>query len=79
MSRLVRYVVNSTTVRLTEVKLSRDPYEYTAEMPSKGVRNSVIDSLDNMYQVPEKSLAIIRDIVNSLHNASLMSVDSSCY
>lgn len=43
-------------------------------MPSKGVRNSVIDGLEMWYQVPERSLAIIREIVNLLHSSSLMLV-----
>lgn len=41
-------------------------------MPSKGVRNSVIDGLEMWYQVPEKSLKTIRDIVALLHSSSLM-------
>ncbi|CAG7555112.1 unnamed protein product [Fusarium equiseti] len=48
------------------------PQKYLEMMPSKGFRNAVIDGLEVWYQVPEKPLAIIRDIVNHLHSASLM-------
>ncbi|KAK6084429.1 polyprenyl synthetase [Seiridium cupressi] len=48
------------------------PQHYLESMPSKGVRNSVIDGLEMWYQVPERSLATIREIVNLLHSSSLM-------
>ncbi|KAF4984888.1 hypothetical protein FZEAL_41 [Fusarium zealandicum] len=48
------------------------PRKYLEMMPSKGVRNAVIDGLEVWYQVPEKSLAVIRDIIDLLHSASLM-------
>ncbi|KAJ4007490.1 geranylgeranyl pyrophosphate synthetase [Fusarium irregulare] len=48
------------------------PQKYLEMMPSKGFRNAVIDGLEVWYQVPEKPLAIIRDIINHLHSASLM-------
>lgn len=50
------------------------PQAYLEMMPSKGVRNAVIDGLEVWYQVPEKSLAVIREIVNLLHSSSLMYV-----
>ena len=43
-------------------------------MPSKDVRNAVIDGLEAWYHVPEKSLRVIRDIVTMLHSSSLMYV-----
>ncbi|QPC69260.1 hypothetical protein HYE68_000012 [Fusarium pseudograminearum] len=48
------------------------PQKYLEMIPSKGFRNAVIDGLEVWYQVPEKPLAIIRDLVNHLHSASLM-------
>lgn len=59
---------------LTYVKLILEPEKYITSMPSKGVRNTVIDGLEAWYQVPESSLATIREIVNALHSASLMQV-----
>ncbi|KAI1765276.1 isoprenoid synthase domain-containing protein [Hypoxylon sp. FL1150] len=48
------------------------PYQYLEMMPSKGVRNAVIDGLEVWYHVPERSLTVIRDIVKLLHSSSLM-------
>ncbi|KAF1946549.1 terpenoid synthase, partial [Clathrospora elynae] len=48
------------------------PSYYLESLPSKGVRNSVVDGLEAWYRVPEQSLSTIRDIVNKLHCASLM-------
>ncbi|KAF5970868.1 Terpenoid synthase [Fusarium coicis] len=48
------------------------PQKYLEMMPSKGCRNAIIDGLEVWYQVPEKPLTIIRDIVNHLHSPSLM-------
>lgn len=53
------------------------PQKYLEMMPSKGIRNAVIDGLEVWYQVPDKSLSIIRDIINLLHNSSLMQVHLS--
>jgi hypothetical protein len=49
-----------------------EPEKYISSMPSKGVRNTVIDGLEAWYQVPEASLTTIREIVNMLHSSSLM-------
>lgn len=80
---LTQYEEVSTT-SLTEfflilmiVQIVLQPQHYLESMPSKGVRNSVIDGLEMWYQVPERSLAIIRKIVNLLHTSSLMLVSSS--
>ncbi|XXH01034.1 hypothetical protein Hte_007385 [Hypoxylon texense] len=48
------------------------PYQYLEMMPSKGVRNAVIDGLEVWYHVPERSLSVIREIVKLLHSSSLM-------
>ncbi|KAG9496483.1 hypothetical protein J7337_011259 [Fusarium musae] len=48
------------------------PQKYLEMMPSKGFRNAIIDGLEVWYQVPEKPLTTIRDIVNHLHSASLI-------
>ncbi|KAM0267002.1 hypothetical protein ACHAPA_006390 [Fusarium lateritium] len=48
------------------------PLKYLEMMPSKGFRNAVIDGLEVWYQVPEKSLNVIRHVINLLHSSSLM-------
>ncbi|KAG0653107.1 Geranylgeranyl pyrophosphate synthase [Hyphodiscus hymeniophilus] len=54
------------------IQQHEEPQAYLEMMPSKGVRNAIIDGLEVWYQVPEKSLAVIRGIVNLLHSSSLM-------
>jgi hypothetical protein len=49
-----------------------EPCNYVQSMPSKGVRNSIIDALNLWYDVPEVSLQITLNIVSTLHNSSLM-------
>ncbi|KAK8133580.1 hypothetical protein PG984_005592 [Apiospora sp. TS-2023a] len=53
-------------------ELILQPQRYLETMPSKGVRNAIIDGLEVWYHVPEKSLVVIRDIINLLHSFSLM-------
>ena len=53
-----------------------EPREYIESLPSKGIRNSAIDAMEVWYQVPDKSLTTIRNIINTLHNSSLMYVIS---
>ncbi|KAF4966749.1 hypothetical protein FSARC_5614 [Fusarium sarcochroum] len=48
------------------------PQKYLEMMPSKGFRDALIDGLEVWYQVPEKSLTVIRQIINLLHTSSLM-------
>ncbi|KAL4956126.1 isoprenoid synthase domain-containing protein [Aspergillus filifer] len=48
------------------------PYEYVNSLPSKGMRNRLIDALNVWLKVPSKSLETIKNIVQMLHNASLM-------
>lgn len=50
----------------------RAPFEYISTLPSKGVRNTFIDSLNVWLEVPEASLETIKALVGTLHDASLM-------
>ncbi|KAI3326695.1 geranylgeranyl pyrophosphate synthase [Xylariaceae sp. AK1471] len=57
-------------------KLSDDvilqPYRYISSLPSKGMRDQAIDSLNTWLKVPPRTTKLIRNIVKMLHNASLM-------
>ncbi|KAK8078753.1 polyprenyl synthetase [Apiospora phragmitis] len=53
-------------------ELILQPQQYLEMMPSKDVRNAIVDGLEVWYHVPEKSLAVIRDIIQLLHSSSLM-------
>ncbi|KAL4874476.1 isoprenoid synthase domain-containing protein [Aspergillus karnatakaensis] len=48
------------------------PYEYINSLKSKNMRNKFIDMLNLWLKVPKDSLLVIKDIVQMLHNSSLM-------
>lgn len=48
------------------------PFKYIESLPSKGVRNILIDALGVWFKVPEESQLVIRGIVALLHTSSLM-------
>lgn len=48
------------------------PSTYISSMPSKGVRQALIDALNTWLCVPAGPLSTITSIVNMLHNASLI-------
>ena len=49
-----------------------EPCAYLESLPSKVIRNAAIDALETWYNVPERSLTTIRNIINTLHSSSLM-------
>lgn len=54
-----------------------EPYRYLSSLPSKGVRDQAIDSLNTWLKVPPKSAKMIKNVVKMLHGASLMYVFST--
>ncbi|KAI5795731.1 putative geranylgeranyl pyrophosphate synthase, partial [Geopyxis carbonaria] len=48
------------------------PFNYIKSLPSKGVRDILIDSLNVWFQLPENSLQIIKKVVDLLHTSSLL-------
>ncbi|KAK1985954.1 isoprenoid synthase domain-containing protein [Colletotrichum cereale] len=48
------------------------PIEYVSTMPSKGVRSSLIDAMNQWYQVPSSQLAVVKSVIDQLHNSSLV-------
>lgn len=50
------------------------PFNYIKSLPSKGVRDILIDSLNVWFQLPERSLQIIKKVVDLLHTSSLLFV-----
>ncbi|KAL3486676.1 putative polyprenyl synthetase [Aspergillus germanicus] len=48
------------------------PYNYITSLPSKGVRQHLIDALQTWFNVPRSSLAAISGVASLLHEASLM-------
>jgi geranylgeranyl diphosphate synthase type 3 len=49
-----------------------EPFEYLKQIPGKDVRGLLIDCFQQWLQAPEEKIAMIKDIVDSLHNASLL-------
>uniref|UniRef100_A0A5S6QUZ7 RRM domain-containing protein n=1 Tax=Trichuris muris TaxID=70415 RepID=A0A5S6QUZ7_TRIMR len=48
------------------------PYLYVSELPAKQVRNRLIEAFNFWLQVPDEKVRSICEVVNTLHNASLM-------
>ena len=48
------------------------PCEYIRSLPSKNIRSKLIDGFNIWFQVPKHLITIIKDIINDLHNASLI-------
>ncbi|PLB50378.1 geranylgeranyl pyrophosphate synthase [Aspergillus steynii IBT 23096] len=48
------------------------PFEYISPLPSKGIRDSFIDSLNTWLGSPERVVNQVKSIISTLHNASLI-------
>lgn len=48
------------------------PAEYISSLPSKGVREAFIDALNVWLVLPDHHVNQLKDIAQTLHNASLM-------
>jgi ophiobolin F synthase len=48
------------------------PIAYINSMPSKGVRSALIDALNLWFQIPKQALDKIENIINILHQASII-------
>lgn len=51
-----------------------EPYAYICKLPGKNVRTRMVDAFQQWLYVPESSVAVIKSIVDELHNASLLCV-----
>jgi geranylgeranyl diphosphate synthase type 3 len=49
-----------------------EPYSYLSQIPGKDVRGALMDCFQLWLQIPEDKLAAIKEIITSLHNASLL-------
>jgi len=57
---------------LTASQLATAPFEYVASLPSKEVRGTIIDALNLWCELPDATLSQIKEVIDELHNASLM-------
>lgn len=51
-----------------------EPYDYVASLPAKGLRDHLLEALNVWFGLNERALSTIKDIINTLHNVSLMYV-----
>jgi geranylgeranyl diphosphate synthase type 3 len=49
-----------------------EPFDYINKIPGKDVRGKMIDAFQSWLLTPHDKLEVIKDIVRSLHNASLL-------
>lgn len=49
-----------------------EPINYVSGMPSKGVRTSLIDAMNQWFQIPSAQLAVVKRVIDLLHNSSLI-------
>lgn len=49
-----------------------EPYTYLVEVPGKDIRTTLISAFNRWLNVPRRELCLISNVVNMLHNASLM-------
>ena len=49
-----------------------EPLTYLSEIPGKNLRSALIDCFQTFYAIPEDKLESIKDVIGSLHNASLL-------
>ena len=50
------------------------PYAYICQAPGKHIRTKLASAFNVWLQIPDAQMAAIAEIVQMLHNASLMSV-----
>lgn len=48
------------------------PLDYIKSLPSKGFRSSLIDALNVWLEVPQIKLTVIKNVIEMLHNSSLI-------
>lgn len=53
-------------------RVINEPINYVSGMPSKGVRSSLIDAMNQWYHVPSAQLTVVKRVIDLLHNSSLI-------
>jgi geranylgeranyl pyrophosphate synthase len=50
----------------------RAPLDYLLSIPGKNIRGKLILAFNEWLQLPEDKLAIVQEVINLLHTASLL-------
>ena len=53
-------------------EILREPYDYLTQMPGKGVRIKLVKAFNHWLKIPQEKMDIICDVIQMLHNASLL-------
>ena len=59
-------------VLTSRIQLLLAPFEYISSLPSKGVREVLIDALNIWMGLPDRSVKTMKSIAQKLHSSSLM-------
>ncbi|KAF5713249.1 geranylgeranyl diphosphate synthase [Fusarium mundagurra] len=62
----------NTRWKSQRLKVADSPYNYILTLPSKGIREAFIDSLNVWLEVPEEKTSVIKEVIGMLHNSSLI-------
>ncbi|KAI0404815.1 terpenoid synthase [Xylaria palmicola] len=65
-------LVRGTALLKLGEEIALGPYRYVSSLPSKGIRDMVVDGIQAWLDVPPQSAAIIRSVVKTIHNSSIM-------
>lgn len=61
---------------LTSFQIILEPYTYLCSHPGKSIRSQIMDAFNMWFNCPEQQLSAIKNVVEMLHNASLLYVIS---
>lgn len=57
---------------LTNLQKLLEPFAYILQVPGKNIRAKLAGAFNLWFKIPEEKLALITDIVQILHNSSLL-------
>jgi len=62
----------NTTVDEKQENILMSPYKYICQIPGKQIRTKLSAAFNHWLQIPKEKLTIISEVIQMLHNASLM-------
>lgn len=48
------------------------PFEYVKSLPSKGIREALVDAVNAWLVLPERTIKVIKTVAQKLHSSSLL-------
>ncbi|TLD13740.1 uncharacterized protein PgNI_03792 [Pyricularia grisea] len=71
LNHKVTKAITTTTITKAEEVISA-PIRYIQSLPSKGFRAALVDCYGRWLDVPQREMNIIKTVINSLHDSSLL-------